>query len=189
MHPPVAAKAAWLQPLNHQNKPRGEAATRHGSTIRVLWVHGADDAPPLGEPVDFPVQVQRAPWPAGPERLAACLEAGCDVIVAELTRGEDAQRLLEQLRRREPAPPLVLVACELDPDREIALLRAGCAEVLDARRRPLLGQVVRRVHTAARQREELVRAGNDLRRSAQRFDAVFAHAPTAVLITHGDDQL
>ena len=110
------------------------------------------------------------------------LDEPCDLVIACLRAGHGAEDLLDRLQRQVLAPPLLLLADGVDAQRERALLRAGCAQVLGAAQRHLLQDSIQRLGGAAAQGRALREARGELLRSAQRFDAVFAHAPTAVLV-------
>ncbi len=106
----------------------------------------------------------------------------CDFVVARLGCARAAATLLARLQRRPDAPPLLLLLGEVEPAQELELLDKGCAWVLGGARHDLLPHAVRRMRDAAAQLRALGDAGTQLRRVGERFEAVFAHAPTSVLV-------
>ncbi len=150
--------------------------------LRVLLVEDGDQ-PDLAEGLAAAAVTPRRVALA--EALAtgpSPLDEPCDLVIACLPAAHGAEALLIRLRRLLPAPAVLLLADGVDAQRELALLRAGCTEVLGDARRPLLHEAIGRMVASLEQRRALLEARGELLRSGQRFDAVFAHAPTAVLV-------
>jgi PAS domain S-box-containing protein len=148
----------------------------------VLLLQPAGDSRLLEPPVADGLVSGGATWPPAPGQPPDWRARDWDMVLARLPGGQGAEQLLDELQRSSAALPLIVLADGVDPAREMALLQAGCAEVLDGARSGLLPELIRRVWRAARERDALARIREELLRSAQRFEAVFAHAPTAVLV-------
>ncbi len=102
--------------------------------LRVLLVED-------GEPADLAERLAAAALTPRRVVLAEALAPGsspleepCDLVIACLPAAHGAEALLMRLRRLLPAPAVLLLADGVDAQRELALLRAGCTQVLGAAR-------------------------------------------------------
>ncbi len=98
--------------------------------LRVLLVED-------GEPADLAERLAAAALTPRRVVLAEALAPGsspleepCDLVIACLPAAHGAEALLMRLRRLLPAPAVLLLADGVDAQRELALLRAGCTQVL-----------------------------------------------------------
>ncbi len=182
MHSQALPVVASQHSLDRRAEPRGPSPARTSDPIRVLLLQPAGDSRLLEARVADGLVSGRAPWPPAPGQTPDWRARDWDLVLASLPGGHGAEQLLDELQRSSPALPLIVLGDGIDPARERALLQAGCAEVLGGARCELLPELIRRVWRAARERDALARMREELSRSAQRFEAVFAHAPTAVLV-------
>ncbi len=132
-------------------------------------------------------RISRARWSHPSGAAQGWPQGSCDVLLAVPPDAGAVDGLLRLCRHGQAPAPWLLLADGIEARREQELLQAGCALVLDSARDLVLPQSLRRVCEASQAQAELARAQCELRQAAQRFDAVFAHAPTAVLMVdaHG----
>ena len=162
--------------------------TPPGEDLRVLLLCDVDSRAAQLEALLGDFRISRGSWPLSSGAADGWPQGSFDVLLAVLPDASALEGLLRLCRHRQaPVVPWMLLAEGIDARREQEILQAGCALVLDDARDIVLPQCLRLVCDASRAQAELARAQRELRHSAQRFEAVFAHGPTAVLMVdaHG----
>jgi two-component system sensor histidine kinase UhpB len=119
------------------------------------------------------------------DALAESLATEPDVVICDFSvPGLDTGRVLELLRERGDATPLVIVSGTIGEETAVEIMRLGAADYLLKDRLARLGPAIRHVLEQRRDADERVRAVRELRTAEARYRSLVEQLP-AIVYTWG----